>query len=38
MQETSPYALVHVDLKTLKRTPKLSAAWYREAARRNAVA
>jgi hypothetical protein len=28
---------VYVDLKTQKRTPKLSAAWSREAARRNAV-
>lgn len=31
------FGLVHVDFKTQKRTPKLSAAWYREAARRNAV-
>jgi hypothetical protein len=37
MQETSPYALVYVDLKTRKRTPGLSASWYREAAARNAV-
>ncbi|MBP7621052.1 MAG: beta-glucosidase [Gemmatimonadales bacterium] len=31
------FGLVHVDYKTQKRTPKLSASWYREAARRNAV-
>jgi beta-glucosidase len=31
------FGLVHVDFKTQKRTPKLSAAWFREAARRNAV-
>ena len=31
------FGLVHVDFKTQKRTPKLSASWYREAARRNAV-
>lgn len=31
------FGLVHVDFKTQKRTPKLSAQWYREAARRNAV-
>jgi beta-glucosidase len=30
------FGIVHVDLKTLKRTPKLSAPWFREAARRNA--
>jgi beta-glucosidase len=29
---------VYVDFKTQKRTPKLSAAWFREAARRNTVA
>jgi beta-glucosidase len=28
---------VHVDFKTQKRTPKLSATWFRETARRNAV-
>jgi beta-glucosidase len=28
---------VYVDFKTQKRIPKLSAAWYREAAKRNAV-
>src|SRR5262245_17091015 len=33
----SRFGLVYVDFKTLKRTPKLSARWYREAARRNAV-
>jgi beta-glucosidase len=31
------FGLVHVDFKTQKRTPKVSAAWFREAARRNAV-
>ena len=31
------FGLVYVDYKTLKRTPKLSAAWFKEAARRNAV-
>jgi beta-glucosidase len=31
------FGLVHVDFTTQKRTPKLSASWYREAARRNAV-
>jgi beta-glucosidase len=31
------FGLVHVDFKTQKRTPKLSAQWYREAARRNAI-
>ena len=31
------FGLVHVDFKTLKRTPKASAAWFREAAIRNAV-
>ena len=31
------YGLVYVDFETQKRTPKLSAAWFREAARRNAV-
>ena len=30
--------LVYVDFKTQQRTPKLSAAWFREAAARNAVA
>ena len=32
------FGLVHVDFKTQKRTPKMSALWFREAARRNAVA
>jgi len=32
------FGLVYVDFKTQQRTPKLSATWYREAARRNAVA
>lgn len=31
------FGLIHVEFKTQKRTPKLSARWYREAARRNAV-
>jgi beta-glucosidase len=31
------FGLVHVDFKTQKRTPKLSAEWFREAAARNAV-
>lgn len=31
------FGMVYVDFKTQKRTPKLSAAWYREAASRNAV-
>ncbi|MCF6157076.1 MAG: beta-glucosidase [wastewater metagenome] len=31
------FGLVHVDFKTQKRTPKLSALWFRGAARRNAV-
>jgi len=32
------FGLVHVDFKTLQRTPKLSASFFRETARRNAVA
>jgi len=32
------FGIVYVDFKTQKRTPKLSAAWFREAAARNAVA
>jgi len=31
------FGLVYVDFKTQKRIPKLSAAWFREAAKRNAV-
>jgi beta-glucosidase len=31
------FGIVYVDFKTQKRTPKLSANWFREAARRNAV-
>ena len=31
------YGLVYVDFKTQKRMPKLSAAWFREAATRNRV-
>jgi beta-glucosidase len=32
------YGLVYVDFKTQKRTPKLSASFFRETARRKAVA
>jgi beta-glucosidase len=32
------YGLVYVDFATQKRTPKLSASFFRETARRNAVA
>jgi beta-glucosidase len=31
------FGLVYVDFKTQQRIPKLSASWYREASRRNAV-
>lgn len=31
------FGLIHVDFDTLERTPKLSAEWFREAARQNAV-
>ena len=31
------FGVIHVDFETQGRTPKLSAAWFREAARRNAV-
>ncbi len=31
------FGLIYVDFDTLERTPKLSADWFREAARRNAV-
>jgi beta-glucosidase len=31
------FGLIYVDFRTQKRTPKLSAQWFREAARRNAV-
>jgi len=31
------FGIVHVDFETQKRTPKLSADWFREAARQNAV-
>jgi beta-glucosidase/6-phospho-beta-glucosidase/beta-galactosidase len=31
------FGIVYVDFQTLARTPKLSAEWFREAARRNAV-
>ncbi len=32
------YGIVYVDFKTQKRTPKMSASFFREVARRNAVA
>lgn len=31
------FGLVHVDFETQQRTPKMSASWFREAAKRNAV-
>ena len=31
------FGLVHVDFKTQKRTPKLSAAWFKEASHRNGI-
>jgi beta-glucosidase len=31
------FGLIYVDFETLERTPKLSADWFREAVRRNAV-
>jgi len=31
------FGLIHVNFGTLQRTPKLSAQWFREAARHNAV-
>jgi Glycosyl hydrolase family 1 len=31
------FGLIYVDFKTLERTPKLSAEWFGEAARQNAV-
>jgi beta-glucosidase len=31
------FGLVYVDFDTLQRTPRLSADWFREASRRNAV-
>jgi beta-glucosidase len=31
------FGIVHVDFDSLERTPKLSAHWFREAARQNAV-
>ncbi len=31
------FGMIYVDFKTQKRTPKLSASWYREAAARNAI-
>jgi beta-glucosidase len=31
------FGIVHVDFETLERTPKLSAEWFRAAARENAV-
>jgi beta-glucosidase len=32
-----PVGLIYVDFDTLERIPKLSAEWFREAARQNAV-
>ena len=32
------HGIVYVDFKTQKRTPKMSASFFRETARRNAVA
>ena len=32
------FGIVHVDFKTQKRTPKMSASFFREVTRRNAVA
>ena len=32
------FGIVHVDFKTLKRTPKISGQWFRQAARDNSVA
>ena len=31
------FGIIYVDFDTLERTPKLSAEWFREAARQNAV-
>jgi beta-glucosidase len=31
------FGMVYVDFRKQKRTPKLSASWFKEAARRNAV-
>ena len=31
------FGLIHVDFETLERTPKLSAEWFRQTARQNAV-
>jgi beta-glucosidase len=31
------FGLIYLDFETLERTPKLSAEWFREAARQNAV-
>jgi beta-glucosidase len=31
------FGLIYVDFKTVERTPKLGAQWFREAAHRNAV-
>jgi beta-glucosidase len=31
------FGLIYVDFATLQRTPKLSAEWFREAARQNAL-
>jgi beta-glucosidase len=37
MDSGNRFRLIYVDFKTRKRTPKLSAEWFREASRRNAV-
>jgi len=31
------FGMIYVDFKTQKRTPKLSASWYRKTAARNAI-
>jgi beta-glucosidase len=31
------FGIIYVDFETLQRTPKLSAEWFRESARQNAV-
>jgi beta-glucosidase len=34
---TKRFGIHYTDFKTLKRTPKLSATWYREVIKRNAL-
>jgi beta-glucosidase len=34
---TKKFGLVHVDLHTLERTPKMSANWYGDVARKNRI-